>query len=497
MNIYNKNLNRSKFLVFITALALSTSLFAQAGTSLFTYGKVQLRASNGEISNLSRGMNINTGDSVLTGINGRAQIRMQDGAVFDLKPNTEFLIEEYLYNQNSNTVASTLNANENKGFYRLVRGGFRAISGLIGKRNKKNYRVRTPVATIGIRGTDYTANLCEQNCGPNGSGLYLSVASGGVVLANDAGSLDIDVGQTGFVSGPSSAPSGASTSSTENTESDSGSSTTEAVVPKAAVDDTGNEVSLEIGGELPVAQEIIPQGQPGQVAVSVAGITSASVPFEANLVTDDRANLTQLSTVEGTYSSGTSSPSNQGFDAKTGLYWGHWANGTASFTDAVGTSSEIALDSQSAHWIYTTNQVTPTLPLSGTANFNLVGNTNPTDNQGNSGVLGTASLSADFTNQTVDADVNLSINNQTWDASATDVALNGEAATFEGEFDTVSITDETNGGTADGSGELSGFLTGDADGNVAGAGMAYSLSDDVDTTVEGAVAFEVDSTPTE
>ena len=224
----------------------------------------------------------------------------------------------------------------------------------------------------------------------------------------------------------------------------------------------------------------------------MSGLTSASVPFEANLVSNDRAELTQLSTVDGTYSSGTSSPSNQGFDANTGLYWGRWANGTASFTDTAGTSSDIALDSQSAHWIYTTNQVTPTLPLTGTASFNLVGNTNPTDNLGNSGVLGTASLSADFTNQSVDADVNLSINNQTWDASATDVALNGEAATFEGDFDTVTITDETNGDTADGSGELSGFITGDADGNVAGAGMAYSLSDDVDTTVEGAAAFEVD-----
>src|SRR3546814_15472343 len=41
------------------------------------------------------------------------------------------------------------------GFFRLLKGGFRAVSGLIGRVDHEEYRVSTPVATIGLRGTEY------------------------------------------------------------------------------------------------------------------------------------------------------------------------------------------------------------------------------------------------------------------------------------------------------------------------------------------------------
>ena len=463
---------------------LSLNLWAQAGTSIFTYGKVDLRNNAGAVTQLQRGTELNSGDAVITGVNGRAQLRMQDGAIFDLKPNSEFIIEEYVY-QGSRTVAGQIvNTEENKGFYRLMRGGFRAISGLIGKRNKKNYRVRTPVATIGIRGTDYTVELCDVNCAANGSGLYVSVASGGIVMANAGGSLDVDVGQLGFAANASSGPvlAGAASASSANQES------SEVTFAKNAVDEAGNLISLDTGADVP--QEVVVPSTPGQVAVSVNGTVEQSTVGGANISTTGRDALGEFSTSENTYNSGSSSVTNQGYDTKTGLFWGRWSNGTATATNEAG-SSDVDLNSSSAHWVYTTNQVTPVLPVTGTANFNLIGNTNPTDNMGNSGVLGTAGLSADFTNQTVDADVNLSINDQTWDATATDVALDGDAATFAGDFDTVTITDEASQATTDGSGELSGFITGDEAGDISGAGLAYSLTDDAETTVEGTAAFEV------
>ena len=493
MNIYTTKTNITKFFLSITAVALSLSLFAEAGTSLFTYGKVQLRTSNGELADLGRGMEINTGDSVLTGINGRAQIRMQDGALFDIRPNSEFLIENYAFNQNENLLTSSVSDNENKGFYRLVRGGFRAVSGLIGKRNKKNYRVRTPVATIGIRGTDYTAILCEQNCGVNGSGLYLSVASGGVVIGNDAGSLDIDVGQAGFAADLGTAPLALASGSIAAASSSSDEDLT--LVPKEADDGQGNVISLE-SGDTQAVVEVVPEptGIPGRIAASVAGNLQSASGATANLELNESASVNGFSTQDSSYSIDTASNTNQGFDDSTGLYWGRWSNGTATNATASEANS-IDLTNSSAHWIYTTNEITPTLPSTGTATFTLAGNTNPTDNFGESGVLGTANMSADFTSQTVDVDVNLAINNQTWDANADDVALNGEAATFSGDFDQVTITTITDQDTrviTEGDGELSGFLTGDENGDVAGAGVVYSLTDNVDTTVEGAIAFEVE-----
>jgi len=482
MKTQNLTILNSKFLVLIMSLVLSVNLWAQAGTSIFTYGKVDVRQADGTLSALSRGMDLNSGDAVLTGINGRAQLRMLDGAIFDLKPNSEFIIEEYVYAGTRTVSGQVLTAEQDKGFYRLMRGGFRAISGLIGKRNKKNYRVTTPVATIGIRGTDYSAQL-------DSTGLYLSVASGGVVLNNNGGSLDIDPGQTGFVASMSAAPVMVGAANASTTSSNQAGDPS---IEKTADNEAGEVVSLETGNELvqPVPPAD-PMGTPGRVAVAVNGQVEQSGTTNANLTIDSNNALESMTTSENTYAEGSTRSANQGFDPDTGLYWGRWGNGTAVVSNSAG-SSDVNLDSSDAHWIYTTNQITPTVPLTGEADFNLVGNTNPTDNMGNSGVLGSASLSADFDNQTVDADVNLTINDQTWDAQADDVALDGEAATFAGDFDDVAITDNSTQTETDGSGSLEGFLTGDENNDVSGAAMSYSLSDNADTTVEGTVAFEVE-----
>ena len=53
--------------------------------------------------------------------------------------------------------------NEGTLLFNFIRGGMRTVSGAIGKVNRSNYSVKTPVATIGIRGTSYAA---EQQ--PNG-----------------------------------------------------------------------------------------------------------------------------------------------------------------------------------------------------------------------------------------------------------------------------------------------------------------------------------------
>ena len=71
-----------------------------------------------------------------------------------------------------------------------------------------------PVATLGIRGTDYTARLCSGDCGGSANqgneedGLYIGVSVGGVWVKNDAGNLDIDKNEYGFVA---KAPAGWST----------------------------------------------------------------------------------------------------------------------------------------------------------------------------------------------------------------------------------------------------------------------------------------------
>lgn len=62
------------------------------------------------------------------------------------------------------TASSESEGETSRAFFRLVKGGFRSVSGLIGKVNQDDYRVSTPVATIGIRGTRYGARLCQGDC---------------------------------------------------------------------------------------------------------------------------------------------------------------------------------------------------------------------------------------------------------------------------------------------------------------------------------------------
>ena len=69
-----------------------------------------------------------------------------------------------------------------RGFFSLLKGGFRSITGLIGRGNKDHYGIRTPSATIGIRGTDHeTVHLAVAL--PNlPEGTYNKVNTGATVV---------------------------------------------------------------------------------------------------------------------------------------------------------------------------------------------------------------------------------------------------------------------------------------------------------------------------
>jgi hypothetical protein len=79
----------------------------------------------------------------------------------------------------------------------LVKGGLRVVTGLFGKRNPSGVKFQTATATIGIRGTEFDARLCEADCAeeeraqPAPRPLILPVAGlvemNGVVGAGRAG----------------------------------------------------------------------------------------------------------------------------------------------------------------------------------------------------------------------------------------------------------------------------------------------------------------------
>lgn len=143
-------------------------------------------------------MLVEVGDILVTESDGRVQWRMADDSYFAIRPNSRFKIEEF------NKPGT---AGGGKAFYSLLKGGYRCISGLIGKTNPADYRVISPVATMGIRGTDHTHVICQGDCAwaPGGKvtdGLYSRVDLGASVLSNAEGTLDVKAGQYARTASP-------------------------------------------------------------------------------------------------------------------------------------------------------------------------------------------------------------------------------------------------------------------------------------------------------
>jgi hypothetical protein len=182
----------------------------------------------------------------------------------------------------------------------------------------------------------------------------------------------------------------------------------------------------------------------------------------------------------GVPSIGTATLLESGYDLATGIRWGRYGNGTIGVTDRISGASLGTLDltQQNSHFVMTTAQSGPTvLPITGTFNYTFVGGTSPTDSKGNVGAALTAanaSLTANFSSQTVDASLsNLVVGGNTWSASATGMPIVGNVFQAEkklGGGGNLTVTSTLGTNT---SGNLAGGFTG-ATGN--GAAMLYSLN---------------------
>ena len=188
-----KALSQSRyFLSAMTGMLLTGSVFAgTAGRVNFIAGEVSVTSLDNSTHTLYKGDLINAGDKLETSKNGRLQIRFTDGSILSLKPNSIFSVEKYSFSRDTPEQGNVV--------FNFVRGGFRTISGAIGKVNRMNYRMNTPFATIGIRGTDYSAKI-------NNDKLFVTVTHGRINVENDLGNSDINEGES-FVTSKEEAPS--------------------------------------------------------------------------------------------------------------------------------------------------------------------------------------------------------------------------------------------------------------------------------------------------
>ena len=192
-----------KALLATVAVVSASGVFAAApvGKVLAVTGQLQAQR-EGKAVPLAAGVDIFVGDTLMTAADSQAQIRFSDESIVALRPDTLFRVDAYSFKEAQQT---------EKGFFSLVKGGFRTITGLIGKSNRDAYLVTTPTSTIGIRGTHYLVRMCEKDCKQDdgataATGLYGGVVDGRIAVGNDAGTQELGVGEYFYVADLKSLP---------------------------------------------------------------------------------------------------------------------------------------------------------------------------------------------------------------------------------------------------------------------------------------------------
>ncbi|MEQ1598849.1 MAG: FecR domain-containing protein [Methylotenera sp.] len=237
-----KNLFFIKTCVFVIALMISQLTFAgQAGTVTYKTGDVSIIRADKTVKQAAKNDALNTGDTVETK-DGRLQLALIDGGKVSLQPNTIYKINKYEFSGKEDGTEY--------GFTELIKGGLRTISGLIGHKNRDRYQLKTAVATIGIRGTEFTVNFNDNN-------LLMTTNHGSVDVCNSGGCLNAATGQSVEVAGvgakpkPSSkvatasapAPKAEETKVASNDSKDSKSNSSATSTDTSAVADTATDSS--------------------------------------------------------------------------------------------------------------------------------------------------------------------------------------------------------------------------------------------------------------
>ena len=127
-----------------------------AGEVEFSRGAAVAQAPGKLPRTMGKGLAVEQGDRLTTAEGAMAIVKLQDGTRLTLRPNSEMIMQTYRYDGSVKE--------DNSMVMQLLRGGFRAITGLISKGSPNAARIQTSTATVGIRGTDFDVRLCGPEC---------------------------------------------------------------------------------------------------------------------------------------------------------------------------------------------------------------------------------------------------------------------------------------------------------------------------------------------
>lgn len=435
---------RLKNHALLMALAAAYPLIGHAGDAArldFASGVVTAVNLAGVSRPVTKGSDISSGDTVVTGDGGRAQLRFTDGSMVSLQPGSEFKVDNYHYAGKED--------GQEKGFFSLIKGGLRTITGLVGRSNKSAYKVTTSVATIGIRGTEFTIAY-------GASGISVSTGEGMIEVCNNAGCAIVPAGGSAIISGPNT--------EVKRSEVKPRLDPAQPTTTQLATFSTSEQRS-STGDIAPVSSPLV-SGSGYQVAYAGTKGGSSDYGSASTTATFNSASALQSFTSSGgyNYAAGTVA----GAFALDGVVgWGRWTDGTATY------GSPYAL--KDVHYAVGVPTTSADLAALGTVSlvYQLAGYTLPTSSSGVVGSAPSGTLNVNFSG-----------------GSASSIAVNVTVPIGGSTYNLNSLVGSGSGGAtfsiSSGGAYVNGFFAGT---NASHAGLTYKFGSAVGD-VFGAAAFK-------
>ena len=183
---------------------VSSQALASIGDVIEQRGNSMIERQGGEEFVVEKGSDVESYDTVHTA-KGRTAIQFVDDTRVDVTEHSKLLIDEFVYDPNTKTGALSIKA---------ALGTVRYASGQIAKNSRQNIKIRTPTATIAVRGTDFSMSVDEfgqstvillPSCTQAGNSLMCTV--GEISVESDVGQVVLNQAfQATTVSAVDSAP---------------------------------------------------------------------------------------------------------------------------------------------------------------------------------------------------------------------------------------------------------------------------------------------------
>ena len=366
--LHNEKIKRSKqvlALFLVCGFLFSNTSFASIGKVIYEYGDNYALDFDGNRRGLKKGAVIEEGDTLVTGA-GRMQVRLVDGGLISVYPNSEYKIEKFKFAaassvslseaqsstennvdadpRNSDSRNSDLiklkESKSDRGFFNLLKGAARQVTGVLGRKYNDNFKFKTTIATVGIRGTGFLARICQADCfdkqgNPLQDGMYVKNNVGVITMTTNVGQIALAQGQAAFASSSEDAP-------TQTDES-----------PAVSGDGSGDEIeTFDFDGSVfqgaPFLEPTIvlknmdftfsDDASAGEVTVGIIDVAEAG--DHVSQIGDEIVRFESNSAVPGiVFDKGDAMLVESGVDANLGVLWNRW-NGNYSLTkDGAAVSS--------------------------------------------------------------------------------------------------------------------------------------------------------------